>query len=194
MVGINDRKYPTARGGKLTIEYTLWRNMIEHCYGESCKSKHATYTNCITSENFKSYSFFYEWCQKQTGFGEVDDKGNAWQLDKDILVKGNKTYSEDTCVFVPQRVNKLLTKRDYFRGGCIIGVSFHKRVGKYYSQCSTTEKNTDHIGYFDTEKEAFQAYKLAKEVLVKNVAELYKPKIDIRVYTALIAYEVDIND
>ena len=50
------------------------------------------------------------------------------------------------------------------------------------------------IGHFDTEIEAFKAYKKVKESRLKDVAELYKDKIDHRVYDALMKYQVEITD
>ena len=44
-----------------------------------------------------------------------------------LLIKGNKVYSEDSCVFIPREINSLLTKRDNNRGEYLIGVSWHKR-------------------------------------------------------------------
>ena len=35
-----------------------------------------------------------------------------WEIDKDVLLKGNKIYSEDTCVFIPPCLNLMLTKRE----------------------------------------------------------------------------------
>ena len=43
-------------------------------------------------------------------------------------------------------------------------------------------------------KEYSVVAKKAKEDYIKEVAELYKDQIDIRVYEALMNYEVDIND
>ena len=41
----------------------------------------------------------------------VNGYKEGYSLDKDILVKGNKIYSPETCCFVPQDVNILFTKR-----------------------------------------------------------------------------------
>ena len=50
------------------------------------------------------------------------------------------------------------------------------------------------LGYFKTELEAFKAYKEAKESFVKEQAEKWEGKIDIRAYNALMNYEVNITD
>lgn len=72
-----------------------------------------------SSENFKHYTYFQDWCSKQVGFNV-----EGFALDKDTLVKGNKVYSEDTCCFVPQEINSLMTKANARRGTYIIGVNF----------------------------------------------------------------------
>ena len=50
------------------------------------------------------------------------------------------------------------------------------------------------LGYFKTEIEAFNAYKIAKEAFVKEQANKWKSEIDIRAYEALMSYEVSIDD
>ena len=48
--------------------------------------------------------------------------------------------------------------------------------------------------YFNTELEAFNAYKEAKENHLRELAEKWKSKIDERAYQALINYTVEITD
>ena len=43
-------------------------------------------------------------------------------------------------------------------------------------------------------KEAFEAYKVAKEVHIKVVANMWRGKVDEEVYESLLKYEVDIGD
>lgn len=169
-------------------EYVLWKNMLKRCYCEKSLISSPMYADCTVSNNFKYYPYFKEWCEKQIGFGYDD-----WQLDKDLLIKGNKIYSEDTCCFVPREINSLLLKSNNSRGNTIIGVHLNKRNNRFQSQFSVKDKK-QHLGWFDTELEAFLAYKEAKEAYVKEVANKWRDKIDPRVYDALLRYEVEITD
>jgi len=192
-IGVNERMY-LSRDGRVNIsEYKIWYSMLERCTIKYW-SKHPTYVGVTCSENFKSYTFFYEWCNKQNGFNEKDENGMYWHLDKDILVKDNKVYSEDNCVFVPQRINNLLTKGNSRRGNYPIGVSWHKGTKKYMASCSFGKMKLQYLGLFATPQEAFLVYKTYKEALIKEVANEYKEVLDKRVYEALMKYEVNIND
>ena len=139
-IGFNDRKYPTKVDGKHTNEYSAWQNMLLRCT-PAWWSKHPTYTGVSCSDNFKSYSFFYEWCQTRIGFYNKEGNERNWQLDKDILLKGNKVYNEDICVFVPQKVNKLIVKGDAVRCEYPVGVYLHKHTNKFMARCSNGEGN-----------------------------------------------------
>jgi ATP-dependent exoDNAse (exonuclease V) beta subunit len=99
-----------SHNGKLTREYVVWKSMLLRCYDKEVKIKQPTYTECETSENFKHLEFFNKWCNTQVGFNSVDDHSKPFVLDKDVLIKGNKLYSEDTCCFVPSEVNVALTR------------------------------------------------------------------------------------
>ena len=188
-VGIFGTKHPSTINGRNIKEYVLWQRMLERCYSDGFKKKNPTYIDCEVSENFKSYEYFYEWCYKQIGFGV-----GGFELDKDLLVKGNKVYNESTCVFIPAEINLLLIKRDASRGEHLIGVSWCKRDKAFVAQVSRNKGKPERLGYFKTEIEAFNAYKKAKEVFVKEVAEKWKSQIDVRAYNALMNYEVEIDD
>ena len=99
-VGVNDKTIPAKVDGKDVKEYSLWQDMLKRCFSEKYQNKYPAYKGCNVSDNFLHYSFFYDWCHKQTGFGNIDDKGRSWCLDKDLLLVGSKTYSETACVFV----------------------------------------------------------------------------------------------
>lgn len=169
-------------------EYYLWKDMFYRCYSERFLNMRPTYKGCSVSENFKYFSYFKDWCNKQVGFGN-----EGWHLDKDILVKGNKVYSEDTCCFVPKEINVLLVKSNARRGEYPIGVSYRKDRNKYKAGINNTIGSC-FIGYFNTPEEAFYAYKEVKETKIKVVAEKWKGLIDQRVYEALMNYQVEITD
>ena len=192
-VGISGTKYPITINGVLTREYKLWQSMLVRCYSDTYKKQRPTYEGCEVSDNFKSYEYFYEWCNKQIGFG-VDGNGNPFQLDKDLLVKGNKVYSESTCVFIPSEINSLLTKSTASRGEYLVGVSWHKTRKAFVAQVNKNKGKSEYLGLFTTEIEAFNAYKTAKELYIKEVANKFKSQIDLRAYNALISYEVMIDD
>ena len=184
----------TAVDGVRLKEYELWKNMIKRCYSKSYHEKYPTYSSCSVSENFKYYPYFKEWCNKQDGFTSQDENGNYFQLDKDILVKGNKVYSEELCVFVPKEINLLLVKCGRKRGDNPIGVFYDAKNDKYKAQMAGKGASKTFIGRYVTPEEAFQAYKQAKEAYIKEVANKWKDQIDVRVYKALMKYQVEITD
>ena len=191
-IGFNNSMYPTTIGAKKLEEYTVWQSMLLRCT-KPCWDRQPAYTGTTCSQNFKSYEYFYEWCQEQTGFGLTDERGRKWQLDKDILITGNKHYSEDTCVFVPQSINLLFNRGSVSRGKYPVGVTKSILKNKYISQCCN-EREIRYLGCFDTEEEAFNTYKTYKEGVIKYVANDYKASIDPRAYQALMQYEVNIDD
>lgn len=193
-LGFNSGKYPANKaGGKQYREYKLWEHMLSRCTDKSWH-RQPSYIGTTCSENFKSYEYFYEWCNNQMGFNTKDENGKSWQLDKDLLFKGNKIYSEDTCCFVPQNINKLLIKCDSSRGEYPIGVHLYKLTSKFLARCNNGKGVLKHLGYFGTPQEAFQVYKDFKEATIKRIAEDYKDRLDFQVYQALTHYQVEITD
>ena len=185
-VGINDGKYPSNINKKPVKEYKLWVDMLKRCYSESLHKDYPTYIDCTVSDNFKNYSYFYEWCNEQIGFGL-----KGFELDKDLLIKGNKIYSEDTCLFLPKNLNYILLKCDSKRGCLPIGVN--KKGDKFQVNIRMHGKKS-YLGSFDTVDEAFNTYKNAKERYLKEIVEKYKSQIDERAYNAIANYKIEIID
>ena len=188
-VGILGTKYPSTINCVHTKEYVVWTHVLERCYSDSFKKKYPTYEGCKVSDNFRSYEYFYEWCNNQIGFSN-----RGWHLDKDLLIKGNKVYSENTCIFIPSEINTVLIKSTASRGKHLIGVSWSKTNKAFVAKVSRNEGQQEHLGFFNTELEAFKVYKTAKESFVKEQAEKWKSQIDIRAYEALMNYKVEIDD
>ena len=119
---------------------------------------------------------------------------DGFELDKDLLTKGNKVYSETTCVFLPQEINTLLVKNTASRGEHLIGVYWSKTNKAFIAQINKNKGMQEKLGLFKTELEAFNAYKEAKESFIKEQANNWKSQIDIRAYNALMNYQVEIDD
>lgn len=96
-------------------------------------------------------------------------------------------------LFLATEINKSLQKTNKLRGNLPIGVCFDKSRGKYRAAIKMYGKHIN-LGRFECKFDAFQAYKVAKEGYLKELAEKWKDKIDERAYNALISYKVSIDD
>lgn len=142
----------------ITKAYRLWRSMVSRCDPiGSVQKRSTTYVGCTMSESFKDFQFFAAWCNAQIGYGDM-----GFELDKDILIQGNKVYSEYVCVFVPSSLNLFLTSCLKTRGPLPQGVSYHKQSGKFHARIRVSGK-MKHLGLFSSVTAASNAYKVAKQ-------------------------------
>lgn len=185
--GINNREIQVGHGNTRIFEYTTWCNMLKRCYSEVNLKIDTSYEDKYVCEDWLNFPTFYKWCQ------EVEHKEKGWHLDKDLLVKGNKVYGPETCVFIPPRINGLILKCDSHRGDLPVGVHFDKSRLKYKVTCQN-EFDKQYQKRFHNLEEAFLCYKTEKERVIKVIADQYKDRIDPRAYQALINYTVEITD
>lgn len=183
---LGEGRHKASINGKHTKPYNIWREMLKRCYNPKSIEKRPTYKECEVCPEWHNFQVFADWVDRN--YYEVDDE--PMDLDKDILRKGNKIYSPDTCIFVPNRINTLFIKRDKCRGDLPIGVSCTNK--KYRAYFHTDKLN--HLGNYSTPEEAFQVYKQYKEDYIKKVAEEYKSKIPTKLYNAMLNYKVEIDD
>lgn len=169
-----------------TVSGDKFNNMIARCSGRLSAQRWPTYAECAVE--FEGFQDFVEWHREQTGYGS-----KGWHLDKDILVRGSRVYSRQTCCLVPEPVNKVLLKTDAQRGLYPIGVSWNEPRQKFVAQLNRDGRRT-YLGRYLTITEAFIVYKQAKEAQIKEVARRYREMLDPRVFDALMRYEVEITD
>lgn len=179
----------------LSKEYQAWHDMLRRCFDKKTKIKRNTYKDCMVCDEWLIYQNFYKWLHRQENF-EKWLHGDRWAVDKDIIFKGNKLYSQKTCFLVPNRVNAQLLKTDALRGDCPIGVTYHKQSCKYEAQSNDGNGNKVHLGLYNNKNDAFNAYKIYKEKVIKRVAEeeFLSKNITLKCYECLLNYVVEITD
>lgn len=187
---LGDGEYRSKIDGETTRQYECWKSMMRRCYSQNTQNKQPIYIGRTVVDEWHNFQNFAKWYDEN--FYEI--KGQETQLDKDILIKGSKIYSPETCVFVPHNINKLFTKSNKSRNGLPIGVCTHPNSKKYLSSCSNGDGKKVHLGMFENTEEAFIAYKIYKEKLITDIADKYKDVLPNRLYNALTDYRVDIND
>lgn len=188
---LGEGKYKVSKNGKHSRIYTTWHSILVRCYSEEYHNRQSTYVNCKASEEFLNFQNFGNW--DEDNYYEIE--GEKMCLDKDILVKGNKIYSPETCIFVPERINLLFTRLTNRKGKLPLGVKL-TTYGKYRAVYSDNrlERKDINLGVYSTPEEAFEVYKEFKEKYIKEVADEYKDKIPQKLYDAMYNYEVEITD
>lgn len=196
-VGIVGEKYKISHNRIVIKEYNVWSNMLERCFKEN--KRNIRYQDVTCCEEWLYFPNFYEWLHSQENF-EKWLNGKKWDLDKDILVKGNKIYSPETCCLVPHNVNSLFIKTDALRGDLPIGVCYKPKEQRYMARVSMVKNGKVYRrteGRYPTPEDAFYlGYKPCKERYIKKVAqeEYGLGNITKRCYEAMMKYEVEITD
>ena len=152
-IGINDVEYITgcAVNGKRVMcpYYRAWTGMLKRCYSDKFQANNSTYHGCTVCKSWLVFSSFRAWM--------INQDWQNMELDKDIKVKGTKTYSPDTCLFISAPLNLLLNNNASRRGDYPRGVSLDKATGKFKAQIRCNNKKK-HLGYHDTPKQAEKVY------------------------------------
>ncbi len=159
-----------------------WHTMFKRCYSEKVHVVSKSYIGCEVSTewfNFQSFAQFY-----------TEYKQEGWELDKDLLVRGNKVYGPHTCVWLPRNINGYIKTNSNRRGSCFIGVKLSYLGDHYEARCRDMDGKQKMLGKFSTEAEAFDTYKIFKESVIKQKANLWKNDLDPRAYDALMNYNV----
>lgn len=106
------------------------------------------------SEEWKTFSNFKKWMETKN-FKGMD-------LDKDILIPNNRTYSSETCCFVPNYINSCILVSSKKENNLPLGVTFHKASNKYVSQCKIAKKGKKYSKYYNDPQDAHREWQKFK--------------------------------
>lgn len=158
-VGVNDADYVVSpsrsENGKITFKYICpiyarWVAILRRCYHAPSRPSRPSYVGCTVANEWHRFSAFKSWMESQDWQGK--------DVDKDLLVKGNKVYGPDTCCLISRSINCLvreIAKNAKKEHSLPPGVDFDPKLQKYRSRahCVITGKR-NHFGYFATPAEA----------------------------------------
>lgn len=178
-VGVNDAKYIVhtrgASGQGICPYYSKWVVMIKRCYSKEFQDKHSTYKDCSVCDEWLIFSEFKRWMKCH------DWKG--LELDKDIVLIGNKVYHPDLCCFVPKAINNIFTLSDASRGDQPLGVYLHKVSGKFIAKCNVSGKSK-YLGLYNDKIEAADAYNKEKYDYIMACSKDYQH--NEKIYAGLV--------
>lgn len=170
------------------ISYPAWFNMIKRCYKKQKSYDDESYDDCIVDKEWHNFQNFAKWYEENM---YVCDERLV--LDKDIKLHGNRMYSKEYCMLLPEKINLLFIKEKARRGDLPMGVHFHKERDNYVAMCSVDGK-TKYIGSYSNPQIAFNHYKEFKEKHIKKVLENYIGILPSDIYKAVENYKIEITD
>lgn len=172
------------------MPHNLWRawvRMLERCVGD--RVKNPSYEGCTFDESWVNCQSFIEWGILQKGHDRLESNGKTWQLDKDILVNGNRVYSPETCVFVPNEINthfKDVEKgKDGYYGVNEIEPKHPNAKRGWVARCCNVKKEREYLGFYDNPTDAYIAYRTRKIEVMSDLADKWKGEVDERVINSL---------
>ena len=165
--------------GVHTMEYQNWIAMIRRCYDEKRKDTYSSYYGtCEVCSEWHNFQVFGQWYEQN--FYQVGTE--RMHIDKDILIHGNKIYSPETCIIVPQRINMMfMNKPNKYNLPSGIAPIANGRYNASYRGKS--------IGNYDTLELAVKAHDTEKKNALIELANEYKYKIPNKLYEALINWQ-----
>jgi len=159
-----------------TMSYFRWVDILLRCYDKEQQEKSPSYKGCSVHPDWHNFQVFAKWFEENYVEG--------FEIDKDILVKGNKIYGPSTCCFVPKEINLLITVKRKRMSSLPTGLT---KIGDKFM----VSVNSKYKGIYTTQEEASQVYKSEKGKEIKILADKFKRQLTLRCYNALYNYQVE---
>lgn len=176
---VGEGKYSYQSDNKVNTVYDIWKNMLRRCYSDKLRWKFPSYEDCEMCDEWLNLQNFCEWYFEN--YYDVGD-GSRMHIDKDILVKGNRVYSPDVCILVPQRINMVFIKK-HRNTDSDLPSGINRCVGGFRSMY-----NTKSLGVSKTLEEAIDKYNVEKRLHIKQLVEEYRERIPPRICDILLSW------
>lgn len=172
--------------------YGKWRGMISRCYDPGTTYYELYGGKGVTvSEEWKCFQNFCNW------YISYKFREDSFELDKDILCKGNKVYCKEYCSLVPSEMNKSILNCAASRGELPQGVSYNPKTMKYKGSTGSSLQGKYYRLFtkeFHTVEEAWEEYKIIKEIALISMAHEWRGRVNPKVLKALSEWEIEWND
>ena len=185
---LGEGKYKSRENNKHTDAYIKWGSMLTRCYSEKYIGRY-NYDDCFVCNEWLNFQNFAEWYYNNI----YELKDERIELDKEIKYKNCRMYSPYTCLLVPHKINTIICNRANFRGKYAIGVFKGSTSNNYIAKCNLNNKGI-YLGAYQTEHDAFVAYKIFKETEIKRLAETYRGIIPDNIIEYIKKYEISEYD
>lgn len=149
--------------------YTDWCEIIRRSKSLKEKHRHPTYVDVTISEEWKYFSNFIRWVDKQP-----EKNWQSCDLDKDLLLN-TKVYSPNACCYINPMVNTFINEKPNKRGKMLIGVTpvVKSKINPYCARCRNPfTSQGEYLGIFPTEYEAHKAWQAKKHEYACQLADL----------------------
>lgn len=172
-----DGPYSATINGMNTKEYSVWSDMLQRVYDPRVQVKKPFYMGSTVDARWHNFQVFADWYSNNP-FNYPD-----YQIDKDILIRGNKVYSPETCCLVPNVINTQFRDMSSYMvdNGLPVGV-YPSANGKRYRAIHGPVK----LGTHDTIERAREVYLNYRRRYLYELARQYLNRVDIRVIYTLL--------
>lgn len=175
LCGVGYSGMDLGTGGYFEISYIKWKNMMQRCYDKKVHKYKPEYADKTICEEWQNYANFKIWFDEHyiPSDSQID-------LDKDLLIQGNKVYSPETCVLLAHYINAI------FEYNAIDQV--HKNedgmfvIGK--GKCKSKKK------VYATYEEAYERVCEKKEHRIEKAVEKNLTKVPMCAYEAMLRWDV----
>lgn len=155
-------------------EYTIWNGMRCRCNKGYAK----------LSEDFENFWDWLDWAKQQKGFMCEDENGKIYQMETDLFSTGEKVYSKETVVFVPNAINQMCKPTK--KGDLPKGVQQFEERWKEYRAYGVEFGKQVHLGYYMTLEEAVVVAKEQRVFYVDKLKTIYGDTVESKVFEVLL--------